>query len=132
MQYTIRQYKDSDYSMIKEWWTSQNEVAPTEDMIPKSSFVLEVDSEPVVSLSLFLTNVPGMCFFENFVGNPLKKGEIRKECGKAIMCHVADVAKKMGYKRIVCYSHKEKVKKRYEDMGMIRTVNNLSSFVKEL
>lgn len=133
MNYTIRNYKDSDYEMIKNWWNSQNEPVPTKDLIPlDSTFILEVDEQPIISISVFLTNTLGICFLENFIADPLKKGDIRKECSSIIVNYALSFAKEMGYKRAVCLSYREKLKQRYEDLGMRRTVNNLTSFVREL
>ena len=133
MNYTIRNYKDSDYEMLKNWWNSQNQREPSKELIPnETTFILEVDNEPVVSISVFLTNVRGMCFLENFIGNPLKKGDVRKECSSIIVNYALKFAKELGYKRAVCFSYEEALKKRYQDLGMTKTLDNLSSFVKEL
>lgn len=128
----IRQYKDSDYDMLVKWWNDQGEAAPEKDLIPvESTFVLEVNNVPIYSLSAYLTNVKGMAFFENFVGNPLYKKE-RKEYSVAIMAYVENFIKEKGYKRVVCFSYKDKVKSRYQEMGMKKTLDNISSFIKEL
>jgi hypothetical protein len=133
MEYVIRNYEDRDYDMLKNWWHSQNEPAPTKDLIPiDSTFILEVDKEPIVSLSVILTNTSGMCILENFIADPLKKGSMRKECSSVITNYALTFAMGMGYKRAVCFSYKDKLKQRYKDLGMKPTINNLTSFVREL
>lgn len=130
--YNIRMYKESDYKMLSEWWIEQGENVPGKDLIPEdSTFVLEVEGIPMVSLSAYLTNVSGMAVFENFVGNPLYKQE-RKEYSPLIMKHVENFLKEKGYKRVVCFGYKDKVKNHYQKMGMRKTLDNISSFVKEL
>lgn len=127
----IRSYRDSDYTMIASWWGSQGESIPTKNLIPSTTFVLEVENEPIISISVLLTNVKGICFLENFVGNPEHR-ELRKQYASVIVEHAIDFAKKQGYEAVACFAYKEKTKKRYEQLGMRKTLDNLSSFVREI
>lgn len=133
MNYTIRKYKDSDFEMLSNWWASQEEPVPTKELIPmESTFVMELEGEPILSIALFFPNVKGMCYFENFVGNPSKKSELRKKCSDILIHYGLGYAKAAGYKRIVCFAYKEKVKKRYEALGMTKVCDNVSLFAREL
>jgi hypothetical protein len=114
----IRLYKDSDYEKLACWWGIQGEPIPSKDLIPlDSTFILSANGIDLLSISIFLTNVKGMCFLENFVGNPNYKKE-RKLCSRALVDHAVDFAKNKGYTRVVCFSYKDKVGERYKDLGL--------------
>lgn len=128
----IREYRDSDYEMLRSWWEVQGEPAPTRNLIPKdSTFILEISGDPILSISAYMTNVKGMSYLENFIGNPQYK-EDRSKHSSIIVEHAVTFLKNKGYERVVCFSYKDKLKKRYEELGMKKTLNNLSSFVREI
>lgn len=129
----IRLYNKNDFNEITSWWNKANEPSPTEDMLPlDTTFVLESDNKLMLCVSLYLTNAKGVCYLENFVGNPEFKGEQRKEAGKLLLDTVIEYAKLLEYKRIFCFSYRDKLKERYKELGLIPTIGNLQAFVKEI
>lgn len=133
MNYKIRAYRSSEYEMIKSWWISHNEPPPAVDMMPlDTSFIMEVDGHPSYCVSIILTNVLGMCYLENFIKDPgfTKKDQ---DYGKILSVHVDDFIKKMGYKRVVCYSYRPQTAARYNELGYKMTqYAQFNSHVKEL
>lgn len=127
----IREYIDSDFDLLVGWWNSFKEVPPTKDLMPESSFILEVDSIPRVSISLILTNTK-YSYLENLISNPEISADKRNIAVKTIVSYAEEYAKSLGYKYLVCFSYKDKLKARYQQLGYLRTVDNLSSFVKEI
>lgn len=127
----IRQFQKNDYEVIKMWWYLANEPSPTIEMLPEeSTFVLEIDNAPQACITVYLTNTNYLAYLENLVRNP--KLQNNKNHIEILVKHAENFTKKLGYKILLCMSYKEKLKKRYEEMGYMNTLNNLSSFGKEL
>lgn len=101
--------------MIQQWCKAYGESAPTSDIIPDSSFVLEMDGTPALFLSLIKTNTP-ICYFENFCGNPEFKGK-RSEAVPALIAHIEAIAKSEGFKGIITYSMRPKLTDLFESYG---------------
>jgi len=127
----IRLFNKNDFEMIKMWWNDAQEMPPTIEMLPEeSTFILEVNNEPQVCITVYLTNTNYVAYLENFIKNPNLKDS--KEYTKKIVEHAENFAKQKGFKILVCLSYKEKLKQRYQDLGYINTLNNLSGFAKEV
>jgi hypothetical protein len=124
----IRQFEHKDYSMIKGWWDSAKEIPPTLDTIPETSYIMYLKDQPILSVSLYLTNAK-IAWIDNYVGNPLSKGPERKECGMILLKHLEDVAKKHSKDRLFCMSMNEKTSKRYIEMGFTQTGSNINTFI---
>lgn len=129
----IRLYKPEDFEMIQSWWTSQGEISPSKEMMPlDTSFVLEENGVPLASVCLYFTNSKEICHFANIVGSPDSKGPKRKEATQLLLEYAKLFAKEHGYKKLLCFSYKDKLKKRYEEMGWTPTLHNITSFVMNL
>lgn len=128
----IRNFKKSDFEMIKTWWNEAQEMPPTLEMLPEdTTFILEVNNEPQVCITVYLTNTNYVAYLENFVKNPNLK-ENSKQHTEALVKYAEEFCKDKGFKVLVCLSYKKKLETRYQDLGYINTLNNISSFVKEV
>lgn len=126
----IRNYKNSDFTMLASWWTLSNVPCPLPGMMPEeSTYILEKDNKALYSICLYLTNTKELCYIENFIKNPEYKD---KECSHLLVNHIFKVAKDLGYKRVICLSNNEKLKIRYQQLGGTPTLSNITSLVKEL
>lgn len=126
----IRLYKKEDYELVKSWWLAAKEFAPLEEMLPEeSTFILEINNEPKICLTTYLTNCKFFAYLENFVKDPNFNNE---EAIQKLVSHVEKFVKDKGYRVLFCLSYKDKLKERYEELGYTNTLNNLSSFNKEL
>lgn len=130
MDCSIRPYSSNDFPMISEWWGS--EPAPLESMIPETTWVLELAGRPALSVSLILTNVSEYCMVDNFVGNPALKGPERASASFYLLQYIEDYARTLGYRRLFCISYRSKLKELYERLGFGRTLDDVSTFVKNL
>jgi hypothetical protein len=127
----IRAYKEADYPMIRQWWESQGELAPTPSMLPlDSTWIVELYGIPALCVSLILTNT-SFCYVENFVGNPEVKGKMRFEASHWLNQYIAKVARARGYSSMLCMAHKDPLRKRYRELGYRETLNGVSTFVME-
>ena len=133
MEYTIRSYSKKDYAELKRWWVSSKETVPPEDALSEeSTFILELDNVPALSITVYLTNSKQVSYLENFIGNPDLKGDSRRKASQIIVDAACGFAKSLGYKRILCLAQKDKLKTRYTELGMQPVADNLSGFVREL
>lgn len=127
----IRLFKKDDYELIRSWWIKANEFPPYQEMLPEeSTFILEIDNQPKMCLTVYLTNCKFFAYLENFIKDPEFKNS--KNEVNQLLEHAEKFAKDKGYKVLFCLAYKDKLKKRYEELGYKNTLNNLSSFVKEL
>jgi hypothetical protein len=129
MKTRIEQFTSADYPMIQSWWKTANEIAPELHMIPSTTYVMYCDDQPILSVSLIMTNIP-LSWIDNFIGNPELKGPTRKECVSILLNHLSKVAKEYGKERLFCMSMNDKTTKRYIDLGFKQTANQISTFVK--
>lgn len=132
MNYTIRHYKKEDYKDIASWWNANNKAIAEDFMSEETSFILEMDSKPLLSLTVYLTNCPGICYLENFIGNPEFKGKERKEASKQLVNFAYEFAKAAGYKHIMGFSTANKLDEYYQELGMKPLVKNITSMVRSL
>lgn len=126
----IRNYTDNDFEMLKSWWSASN-LTISEDMIPKdTTYILEVSGIPMYSACLYLMNCKAGCMIENVIRNPDK--ESVNGALEELTLFLEHKAKDMGYTKVVIFSYKEKVKDLYENLGFHKTLDNVTTFCKEL
>lgn len=133
MNYTIRNFKESDFPMISSWWKEAGELSPSLSMLPEATtFVLELDKKPAFCLSIYFTNCKEYSYLGNFVSDISIKSPFRKQASQKLMDSVLDFARNLGYKNVICMSHETKLQKRYREMGFMPTISNVETFVKKV
>lgn len=130
---TIRAYKKNDWPLVKQWWALSKEVAPLETMMPtESSFVAEIDGNPALAVTVYLTNTPEVTYVENFIGNPEYRGETRKKLTEMLLACLGDFVSRLGYRRLLCMSEKPELKNYYKEIGFTKTLDGVATFTKEV
>lgn len=124
-------YNIDFYPILASWSKECGEPYPPAEYIPESTFLLEKNNKLVFTGSLILTNTP-ICYFEYFAGDPGYRESDRHQLSQKLFDHLVDVAKSEGYKKLCFCSYKDKLKKRYVELGANRVLDNISSFVKDL
>lgn len=133
MNISIRAYNEtSDYEMLSSWWNGHGQAAPRKDMLPDTTYILEYDNKPLLSACLYLMNCKAASMVENVISNPFFPVASRQDCVAHLFSHLESVAKSKGYNTLVLLSYEDKVKHRYEDLGFKRTLNNVTTFAKEV
>jgi len=131
--FKVRPYTKDDFQMINSWWVIQGEVAPTLAMLPEeSTFICEFNGLPLTCITVYLTNSMEFCILDNFVGNPGYANLMRKEASALVISHAEKFAKDFGYKSMLCFAIKDKLKQYYPKFGYVKRCDNLTSFNKEL
>lgn len=130
----IRSYKNSDYEMICDWWDMQYEQAPLLGMMSENgTFIYEYNNNPLMSLTVFKTQT-NIGYLEGYICDITAEVSVEKrhECGKELWNHCYQWAKENGIQHLVCYTDKESLVNRYENLGMTKVMNNLTSLFKNL
>ncbi len=133
-QLSIRPYRASDFPVISAWWARSGEPgALTLNMIPpETTWIIELDKQPALVVSLLVMNVPIMAMVENFVGNPELKGPQRRQATVTLLQYIESHARSLGIKHLFCLSNHPKLKQKYEGLGFRRTLDDVSTFIKPL
>lgn len=127
----IRKMEDYDWEMICSWWNEQRMPEPWKGMYPLTSFIAEMDGTPMLGASLFLMNCQSAAKIENLVGNPHQKIK-RKECVKPMFRFLEELAQAWGYTHAVLFSYEDSLKKYYEELGYVKTLENVTTFSKRI
>ena len=131
--YSVTPYREEQFDLIKSWWDAAGEFAALPGMMPEdSTLIVNYEGRPLASLTIYFTNSKEIAYLENLVGNPEFKGEIRKKGVEILTRSAEQLAKSRGYKRLLCLTEKTKLKGRYEELGYLPTLNNVTTFVREL
>lgn len=129
----IRQYTDSDYSEVCNWWQYHGEPVPPKELISEHTYILEEPhGKPWLCLSLITFNTPWIAWSAGLVSNPDLNCYGRKEAVRDLWDYVANVAKSMGYKNLLCIAPCEALEKRYEQLGFVPTKKNQTFMVRAL
>lgn len=132
MIYSVRKYITSDFEMLKKWMSFHFFNPLTEDLVPKDStyILLNGQDQPVLSAGIFFFQGVNSCMIENVIANPFI--ENREGALEILFEFLYEIARNKGVTHIAIFSHIDKIKKRYEDCGMTRTLDNVSFFAKNL
>jgi hypothetical protein len=133
MNIDIVSYNNEYFETISQWWKDSCGTEPVEGMmIENGTFILMINKVPALCVTVLLTQSKQMAYIFGFVKNPLFKGINLEPYGKVLWDYCADFAKAHGYKRLLCFADNPKLKEKYERFGFTKTLDNLSSFVREI
>lgn len=125
----IRFYKPDDYHTLKKWYEGHKEPAPIPELIPRTTLILEEDNSPVMSISVIFTNLEYLAFLENYIKKPGYKND---SAIHEFIDYVEAFIKAQNCKMIMCLSYRDELKDRYQQFGYQKTLDNLSSFIKQI
>lgn len=129
----IRLYKDTDLEIIQEWCKIHKEYIPNSECLPKdSTFILEINSKPLIVMTVYLTNCKEIAYLENLMKDPEFNGPIKDEAIKMIFNHCENFTKEQGFKRLIALTNVEPLKTKYQNLGYNKFLNNLSALAKEI
>ena len=117
--------------MLQSWYNNIGWELKETSLPTDTTYILEVDNIPVLSACLFLMNCKDASMVENVIGNPEYK-ELRKGKLPLLINHLENEAKNLGYNTLVIFSFEDKVKSIYENLGFKKTLENVTTFAKEI
>lgn len=128
----IRHYRHSDFDVISSWWIAQGEPAPGVGMmIPDGTFVLEMNGEPIMSLTAFLT-LSSIGYLEGYIAQPGLEKWLSNSGGRMLWDHCFEFLRQGNCKTVICYCDEESLVKRYEELGMTKVLDNVTCLAREL
>ena len=132
MNYKIRNYKKDEYAMILGWWNDCQEVAPLPEMLPEeSTFILDVNDQPTICVTVYLTNSKTFCMVDNLICNPaFRDSKLRRKAVEVMNGYVDCFAKEKGFERILCMTEKNALKRRYMELGFRPTLDGVTTLIK--
>ncbi len=122
----IRRYRDYDYVMLLDWYTSRG-IQPMKDFIPKIGFVV-----PGVAAGFLLSTDTKCCVFEPFITNPKANKQDRKHALDLIMEHLINEAKNLGFTRIFGFTNNPRMAELTLDWGFNIIEKNVVTVLKEI
>lgn len=130
--FSIRKIHRSEVAEIISWWKEYGEMAPEEGMMPlDSTFVLDFNGSPLVSITVFLTN--SICaWVDNFIAHPGINFSERSRLTDLAWESVQQYVKDRGYKRMLCFSDKQSKVRLYERYGFQPTLSGVVTMTKEV
>lgn len=119
--------------MLTRWWEASEMYGFSWNYLPRdTAYMAEVDGIPGAVISVYKTNIKEYAYLECYVSNPEMKKAHRRAATEAVMKHAENQAHSMGYNKLVCLTHVDGLKPRLEELGFLRSLNNVTTFVKEL
>lgn len=129
----IRPFRNTDFEMICSWWEFYGAVPPIAGMMCEDgTFILELGTEPVMTLSVLLTQSKEISYFEGYCAKPGLSKENSNDCGNILWDHCYKYLRDKGYKRVIIFTDKDSLARRYMDLGMTKAVGGLTSLAREL
>lgn len=129
----IRLVRPSDLNMVINWWESASMHGFTSNYLPSdSSYMVLIDKQPAAVLALYKTNIKEYAYLECYVSNPEISKDNRRKATEHLVNYIEEQARQLGYHKLVCLTHIEALKPRYAALGYIPSLNNVTTFVKEL
>jgi GNAT superfamily N-acetyltransferase len=117
MPHFIRPYDVTDYPTLFSWWQAARQAAPPQKLIPLgSTFLIETDSIPALSVSVFITNAP-IAYVEHFIGNSQIPAPVRHLLGQRLLEHIQGFARSFGAEWLICHTYVDGLVRRYQEMG---------------
>lgn len=133
MMYTMRQYTTADYPMIESWWKASDMPVPPINAIPEATtFIVEMDNVPAISLSLVETNISAYAYVDFFVGNPKITNPLRQFASTLLVDHIVDLSRTKGYERLIALSLKPKLTEYYTSFEFRPTFSGITCLMRDL
>jgi hypothetical protein len=130
--YTIRPYERKDATMLQSWYKDQGQNVPHEDFFCETgTFLLQLNGEDAIAQGIYVTQSMELCYLEGLIKNPAIKVNL-EEALVYLLDFLSTWAKDAGYKNLITYCAVEKLKPKYERIGLTRSMDNLSVFYKRL
>ncbi len=130
---SIKLVKNTDIPMIVKWWEAAEMYGFTGDYLPSdSSYMAYYNDEPCALLALYKTNIKEYAYLECYVSNPSISKDIRRKTTEHLLNYIEEQARSLHYRKLVCLTHIPALKPRYEALGYKPSLNNVTTFVKEL
>lgn len=91
--------------MIVSWWNDACELPPLRTLMSEeSTFILEIDAVPALSLTVFLTNNKTLSYVDGFIKSPSFKNRKLTTASTILWNHAFKFAKQRGYRWMIGFA----------------------------
>lgn len=129
--FTLHDFRQENYELIKGWWTSRNYPAAMYEHLPPNGIIICLQGKAVCAGFLFLTDA-NLAVIGNLVSDPNVPKEVRQPSIDFLIKFLSSRAKDKGYTLVCCSTNIPKLQKRFEDLGFIKTDENVSQFARRV
>ena len=130
-QFTFRLALVDELKIACRWYNLQGMIHPKPEVIPDTSYFVEIEGVPAIFVSTIETNIP-ILWVEYLIGNPDLKGPTRKEATLYCLSELTRLARESGCIRLFCMAPNDKLKSYYEKLGFSVTASFIHTLVKEV
>lgn len=127
----IRRYTYKDFETVQSWATGYDVGVFQPSMFPPSTYIVESEGKAMAMLSLITTN-SDRAYLEYALGNPEAEGHARRFCFTKLVQYMEDLAKGLGYDKVVCLAPNEALSDYYSTFGYSPNRPGLTLMVKEI
>lgn len=126
----IKQLNDELYKTLCEWWEGHNWTAQPREILSPYGYVSFLNDKPVMSAFLYKTEGSCLGWMEWILSNPESSYDERTECFKELVSFIEVKAKELGIKAIFTATKSASLSKRLDEIGFIKTDENVNHYIK--
>lgn len=123
--------KINDFGLLCRWFLERNFPNPSRDLLPETGVIASDNDMPLACGFLFKTD-SGVASISHLVTNPSAKKDLRQKALNHLISVLSNVAKENGFKIVTIATNIDKLGKRIEDLGFIKTDKNVEHFRRDL
>lgn len=127
LSFTIHDFREENYEMIKSWWIARGAPPALYEHLPPTGIVIALDGRAICAGFLFLTDANIGCI-GNLVSDPKVQKDLRQPSIDFLVKFLTGRAKDRGYSMVVCSTNIPKLQDRFKALGFIETDKNVSQF----
>lgn len=129
---SVRTYTPNDYPEIVELFGLRNFPHPDKRFLPPTGVIVTDDLNRFIIAAGFMFKTDAkVASIGHLISNPKVMKEVRKIGIKLVMKTLESIAENDGFLLVTCATNIEKLGKRFEDLGFIKTDENVSHFRRE-
>ena len=109
------------YELIANWWTKRDRPVPSPDMMAPTGRIIYMENKPICAGFLFKTDSK-IAIINHMVSDPNQLDKnLRDEALNLLISHLIHEAYICGFKIVSASSNLDRLNKRYEKLGFIKT-----------
>lgn len=129
--FTLHDFRQENYGMIKNWWTSRKFPPALYEHLPPNGIIICLEGKAICAGFLFLTDA-NIAVVGNLVSDPTVPKDIRQPSIDFLVKFLTMRAKDRGYTLVCCSTNIPKLQKRFEELGFQKTDENVSMFARRV
>ena len=120
MELNVRVIKESDWSMLTDWWAGHGWPTPRKDNLPDNGtggIIVEENNKPVIAGFIYQTNSKG-CWLEYIISKPNYKND-RSHLIDTLVASAEKTALSMGFKYMLFIGKSKGIRESMKKQGWV-------------